>query len=121
MDRSMLLRVGGRALKAFLLAAAFASCTSAEPWQPAPGISQISLWPDGLAIAPPAIPGDESVRTGTGRIAGLPVTMVEHVSRPAMTIYQARGTNSGAAIIVFPGGGYQVLAIDLEGPRSATG
>jgi acetyl esterase/lipase len=32
-----------------------------------------------------------------------------------MTIYPARGPNSGAAIIVFPGGGYQILAIDLEG------
>lgn len=115
MDRSMFPRAGGRALKAFLLATAFASCTRAEPWQPPAGISQISLWPDSLVIAPPAITGDEAVRVGSGRIAGRPVTMVEHVSRPAMTIYPARGTNSGAAIIVFPGGGYQVLAIDLEG------
>jgi acetyl esterase/lipase len=32
-----------------------------------------------------------------------------------MTIYPPRGRNSGAAMMVFPGGGYQVLAIDLEG------
>ena len=27
----------------------------------------------------------------------------------------ANGKNTGAAIVVFPGGGYQILAIDLEG------
>jgi acetyl esterase/lipase len=26
-----------------------------------------------------------------------------------------KGDNTGAAIVVFPGGGYQILAIDLEG------
>ncbi|MEI9904584.1 MAG: alpha/beta hydrolase [Asticcacaulis sp.] len=32
-----------------------------------------------------------------------------------MTVYPAKGANSGAAILVFPGGGYRGLAIDLEG------
>jgi acetyl esterase/lipase len=32
-----------------------------------------------------------------------------------MAIYPAHGRNTGVAIIVFPGGGYQALAIDLEG------
>ncbi len=27
----------------------------------------------------------------------------------------AQGHNTGAAVLVFPGGGYQVLAMDLEG------
>ncbi|WBO22877.1 alpha/beta hydrolase [Sphingomonas abietis] len=40
---------------------------------------------------------------------------VAHVSRPTMTVYKPRGHDSGAAVIVFPGGGYQVLAMDLEG------
>jgi acetyl esterase/lipase len=37
------------------------------------------------------------------------------VTRPTMTVYSPNGKNTGAAVIVFPGGGYQVLAIDLEG------
>ena len=37
------------------------------------------------------------------------------VTRPTMTVYSPKGTNTGAAVVVFPGGGYQVLAIDLEG------
>jgi acetyl esterase/lipase len=32
-----------------------------------------------------------------------------------MTVYSPRGKNTGAAVVVFPGGGYQILAIDLEG------
>jgi acetyl esterase/lipase len=32
-----------------------------------------------------------------------------------MTVYSPKGSNTGVAVIVFPGGGYQALAIDLEG------
>jgi len=32
-----------------------------------------------------------------------------------MTVYSPKGKNTGAAVVVFPGGGYQMLAIDLEG------
>jgi acetyl esterase/lipase len=32
-----------------------------------------------------------------------------------MTVYPAKGRNTGAAVVVFPGGGYQFLAMDLEG------
>jgi hypothetical protein len=32
-----------------------------------------------------------------------------------MTVYAAKEKNTGAAVVVFPGGGYQILAIDLEG------
>jgi acetyl esterase/lipase len=32
-----------------------------------------------------------------------------------MTVYSPKGMNTGAAMVVFPGGGYEILAIDLEG------
>src|SRR2546426_11684869 len=32
-----------------------------------------------------------------------------------MTVYSPTGKNTGAAVVVFPGAGYSVLAIDLEG------
>jgi len=38
-----------------------------------------------------------------------------HVSRPTMTVYAPTAHNTGVAVVVFPGGGYQVLAMDLEG------
>jgi len=37
------------------------------------------------------------------------------VTRPTMTVYSPQGNDTGVAIVVFPGGGYQELAIDLEG------
>ncbi len=48
-------------------------------------------------------------------VAGRPWLSVERVSRPTMTVYPAQGKNTRAAVIVFPGGGYEVLAMDLEG------
>jgi acetyl esterase/lipase len=41
--------------------------------------------------------------------------MVSNVSNPTVTVYSPKEHNSGAAVIVFPGGGYQKLAIELEG------
>jgi len=46
---------------------------------------------------------------------GRPAVAVSNVTRPTMTVYSPKGKNTGAAVVVFPGGGYQVLAIDLEG------
>ena len=34
---------------------------------------------------------------------------------PTLTLYQPKGKSTGAAVVVFPGGGYSILAIDLEG------
>ena len=48
-------------------------------------------------------------------VAGKPWIQVGKVSRPTMTVYPPVGRNTGAAVLVFPGGGYQILAIDLEG------
>jgi acetyl esterase/lipase len=86
-----------------------------RPWQPSAPAVQTYLWPENLALAKPASPGPEIFGTGKGEIAGKPITMVQHVSRPTMSIYRPTGKNTGAAVVVFPGGGYRVLAIDLEG------
>lgn len=80
-------------------------------WQPSPGHAQVPIWPGAV---PDALsdPQPETV----GPVAGhRPWAKVAHVGQPTMTVYSPRGRNSGAAVIVFPGGGYQVLAMDLEG------
>lgn len=51
-------------------------------------------------------------------VGGKPWVYVDNVSRPTMTVYSPRGGNTGAAVVVFPGGGYNVLAIDLEGTEA---
>ena len=48
-------------------------------------------------------------------VAGRPWVAIGRVSRPTMTVYSPREKNTDAAVVVFPGGGYQILAIDLEG------
>ena len=48
-------------------------------------------------------------------VAGRPWVAVSNVSQPTMTVYAPSGKNTGAAVVVFPGGGYEILAIDLEG------
>jgi acetyl esterase/lipase len=48
-------------------------------------------------------------------VAGRPWIYVSNVTRPTMTLYSPKGKNTGAAVVVFPGGGYRILAIDLEG------
>ena len=75
----------------------------------------IALWPAGVAIARPETSKAETAVAVAGPVAGRPWTSVANVSQPTMTIHPARGRNSGAALVVFPGGGYQILAIDLEG------
>ncbi len=48
-------------------------------------------------------------------VAGRPAVGVSDVTRPTMIVYSPTRQNTGAAVLVFPGGGYQTLAIDLEG------
>ncbi|QWT19709.1 alpha/beta hydrolase [Bacillus sp. NP157] len=112
------------AAAALLLVPAFASAETGgeklvnqqdRPWQPAAPAVQTPLWPAGLKIAAPAYPGNERFGSSTGQIAGRGIVMVQHVSVPTMSIFRPVGKNNGAALVVFPGGGYRVLAIDLEG------
>ena len=49
-------------------------------------------------------------------VAGEPVIRLANVSDPTLTFYPAPASNnSTSAVIVFPGGGYHILALDLEG------
>jgi acetyl esterase/lipase len=40
---------------------------------------------------------------------------VVHVTDPTLTVYPAKGTNTGVGVVVIPGGAYTVLAIRHEG------
>ncbi len=74
----------------------------------------VLLFPDG-------VPGEskkmKQVDDLTGnKVAGCPVLRISNVSEPTLTFYPApAGNNSGATIIVNPGGGYNILAYNLEG------
>jgi acetyl esterase/lipase len=85
-------------------------------WQPSPGHTQMPIWPGAVPDARPATGPEVATTTGKDSlVAGRPWVAVDNVSRPTMTVYSPKGKNTGAAVVVFPGGGYQILAIDLEG------
>ncbi len=86
----------------------------ADTWQPSAGHTQIPIWP---GIPPDAKPArkPESVVTVSHPVAGRPWLAILDVAQPTMTVYSPDGKNTGAAVVVLPGGGFEVLAIDLEG------
>jgi len=76
----------------------------------------LPVWP-GIAPGAPANPLPEADTTTAkdNLIAGKPLVRLGNVSVPTLTLYKATSHNTGAAVVVFPGGGYNILAIDLEG------
>jgi len=85
-------------------------------WQPATGHAQVEIWP-GVVPDPQPTKGPEKAENVGPKdfVAGRTWVDVENVSRPTMTVYPPKGKNTGVAVVVFPGGGYEILAIDLEG------
>lgn len=69
------------------------------------------IWPNGA----PEIQPPERVEAEDSLVAGRPWLAVHDVTSPTMTVFPANGRNTGVSMVVFPGGGFQVLAIDLEG------
>ena len=96
------------------------SAIAQKPWQPSTGHTQIPIWPgaipDAKRATEPEVAGTVIDTNGNPKlVGGRPWTYVDKVSQPTMTVYSPTVRDTGAAIIVFPGGGYNVLAIDLEG------
>src|SRR6266581_4785836 len=83
-------------------------------WQPS-GHTQVPIWPGAVPDAQPVAGPEDTGTVKDPLVAGRPWVEVGKVSRPTMTVYSPTGKNTGAAVVVFPGGGYSVLAIDLEG------
>lgn len=93
------------------------SAARAQPsaWEPSPGHTQLPIWPGAPPDAQPVAAAEVAGEVERHPVAGKPWTYVSNVSQPTITVYSPSSKNTGAAVIVFPGGGYNVLAIDLEG------
>src|ERR1051325_4060224 len=81
----------------------------------------VDLWP-GIA------PGDQggmkeesdTSKPNEGLVAGRPVIRLGNVSKPSITIMKAPADkDTGATVVIFPGGAYRILAWDLEGTEVA--
>ena len=105
----------------FLLLVTLAVITTSvfaqEPaWPPATGHMTITLWPNGAPGAQPNADAEIDKTTAKDNlIAGKPLIRLGNVSKPTLTLYAPKEKKTGAAVVVFPGGGYNILAIDLEG------
>jgi len=78
-------------------------------------LKTIPLQPAGSSAFNPG-PEHDTTTAKDNLVAGKPVIRLGDVSDPTLTFYPAApGENSGAGVVVFPGGGYNILALDLEG------
>jgi acetyl esterase/lipase len=102
-------------LLALYIALALGASAQTPAWQPSPGHTQIPIWPGPVPDAHPVAGPEDTAPIGASPVAGRPWTSVGKVSQPTMTVYSPKENNTGAAVVVFPGGGYWILAIDLEG------
>lgn len=97
---------------ALCLLAAAPSLLSAQP------AKVLRLWPETAPGDPkPFQPKEhDTTKSSDGLVAGKSVVRLGDVYQPTLTVYRpARPLENGAAVVVCPGGGYSILAMDLEG------
>lgn len=86
-----------------------------EVWNPGQGRTQVNLWP-GRIPSEVKLTAPESMFLVTDKpVGGKPWYVVNNVSVPTLTVYKPTRLATKTAMIVYPGGGYNLLAIDLEG------
>ncbi|MBV9147326.1 MAG: alpha/beta hydrolase [Acidobacteria bacterium] len=101
----------------FLVLAQSSAQSPSSPWPPSADHKTIPLWPERAPGAPTTKAPEADTTTDKDRqVAGQRVIRIGNVSSPTLTLYQARAAQKPqSAVIVFPGGAYRILAIDLEG------
>jgi acetyl esterase/lipase len=110
-------------LKLLLLAAVGAMLATIHnpPVEAAEQPLTFDLWPGQLPGEPGSIgPEQDVTKPGDNLVGGRRVIRLGNVSRPTITLYRPnKEIDSGAAVLIAPGGGYQILAWDLEGTEIA--
>jgi acetyl esterase/lipase len=88
-----------------------------SPAGAAGGPRTIPLWPERAPGETVTLPPEvDTTNPSDNLIAGRRLIRLGNVSSPTITIYQPDpARNTGAAVVVCPGGGYNILAMDLEG------
>jgi acetyl esterase/lipase len=106
----------------FTAAACLIACLPLESsaqkpaWPPSSDLTTLNIWPSAIPDPVPTKGPEADLTTPKDNlIAGRPLMHLGNVSTPTITLYPPKGESTGAAVVVFPGGGYNILAIDLEG------
>jgi acetyl esterase/lipase len=93
---------------ALSISLAFLASTSLAAEEPL----TLPLWP----AAAPGEQGDIAEESVQAARQGDPIARISNVSKPTLTVYPApKDKNTGTAVLVCPGGGYNILAIEHEG------
>jgi acetyl esterase/lipase len=81
---------------------------------------EVSLWPDRAPGESQELPPEADLtKPSDHQVAGKSVIRWGNVSQPTLTLYRPEPANdTGAAVLVCPGGGYNILALDLEGTET---
>jgi acetyl esterase/lipase len=81
----------------------------------------IAVWPSTAPNEPADAPGESEFTEGGVRyIAGKPIYLVTNISKPEMLIYKPEAAiDTGASVVICPGGAHRLLAYDLEGTEVA--
>jgi len=98
------------------LATALAAGLLAAPVLPA-APEVINLWPGPPPGGAVQLPPEGNMTKPTDHLTGgRPVIRIGNVATPTITVYPAPAAhNTGAAVLVCPGGGFRIVSIDLEG------
>lgn len=77
----------------------------------------LPLWPSGVPGESQVFPPESNITTSEHRMVdGRPATRLSNVVDPTITVFRPDPLdNTGAAVIVCPGGGYNYVVVDLEG------
>ncbi len=80
-----------------------------------PKSQTIELWPESMRDSW-NLEAEETAKTDPWRGGETTITRLTGVTNPTLTLYRPRADkDTGSAVIVCPGGGYSILAWDLEG------
>ena len=78
--------------------------------------SPMPLWPKGVPGGKQDLGPEKDTSTAKDNlVGGRAVIRTGNVTEPTLTFYPAEGGGEAPVVIVFPGGGYRILALDLEG------
>lgn len=76
----------------------------------------MALWPNGAPGDKSGIGAEADATKPNEDKAGKRIIRLGNVTQPTLTVYKpSAAKDTGAAVVVFPGGGYTILAMDLEG------
>lgn len=86
-------------------------------WRQPDGLTQTPIWPGVAPDQAGIVQPPESILTKQTpeAIDGDTSQAAFDVSVPTMTVFPPKGRNTGAAIVVFPGGGFKIVALTIEG------